>query len=38
MKSREPIRHIWQNYDLNLEDWKEGLLENRELNNLPYGC
>ena len=35
MKSREPIRHIWQNYDLNLEDWKEGLLENRELNELP---
>lgn len=35
MKSKEPIRHIWQNYDLNLEDWKEGLLENRELNNLP---
>lgn len=35
MKSREPIRHIWQNYELNLEDWKEGLLENRELNNLP---
>lgn len=35
MKSREPIRHIWQNYELNLEDWKEGLLENRELNGLP---
>ena len=35
MKSREPIRHIWQNYDLNLKDWREGLLENRELNNLP---
>ena len=35
MKSREPIHHIWQNYELNLEDWKEGLLENRELNNLP---
>ena len=35
MKSREPIHHIWQNYDLDLEDWKEGLLENRELNNLP---
>lgn len=35
MKSREPIRHIWQNYDLNLEDWKEGLLENREINGLP---
>ena len=35
MKSREPIRHIWQNYDLDLEDWKEGLLENREINGLP---
>lgn len=35
MKSREPIHHIWQNYELNLEDWKEGLLENRELNGLP---
>ena len=35
MKSREPIHHIWQNYDLNLEDWKEGLLENREANGLP---
>lgn len=35
MKSREPIRHIWQNYNLDLEDWKEGLLENRELNELP---
>lgn len=35
MKSREPIHHIWQNYDLNLEDWKEGLLENREINGLP---
>ena len=35
MKSREPIHHIWQNYELNFEDWKEGLLENRELNELP---
>lgn len=35
MKPRKPIYHIWQNYDLNLEDWKEGLLENRELNGLP---
>ena len=35
MKSREPIHHIWQNYDLDLEDWKEGLLENREINGLP---
>ena len=35
MKTREPIHHIWQNYDLDLEDWKEGLLENRELNELP---
>ena len=35
MKTREPIHHIWQNYDLNLEDWKEGLLENREINGLP---
>ena len=35
MKTREPIRHIWQNYDLDLEDWKEGLLENREINGLP---
>lgn len=35
MKSREPICHIWQNYDLDLEDWKEGLLENREINGLP---
>ena len=35
MKTREPIHHIWQNYDLDLEDWKEGLLENREINGLP---
>lgn len=35
MKSREPIHTIWQNYELNLEDWKEGLLENREINGLP---
>lgn len=35
MKSREPIHYIWQNYDLDLEDWKEGLLENREINGLP---
>ena len=35
MKTREPIHHIWQNYELNLEDWKEGLLENREINGLP---
>lgn len=34
MKSREPIHHIWQNYELDLDDWREGLLENRELNNL----
>lgn len=29
------IHTIWQNYDLNLEDWREGLIEDRELNNLP---
>lgn len=33
--TNKSIHTIWQNYQLNLEDWKEGLLENRELNNLP---
>lgn len=33
--SAKNIHTIWQNYDLNLEDWREGLIEDREINGLP---
>ena len=29
------IHSIWQNYELNLEDWKADLLENRDYKGLP---
>lgn len=35
MKSNtKSIHTIWQNYDLDLEDWREGLIEDREINGL----
>lgn len=35
LKGKPRIRVIWQNYELELDDWREGLLENREINGLP---
>lgn len=35
MKKNNNKHIIWSNMNLNLDDWKEGLLENRELNDLP---
>lgn len=36
MKSNtKSIHTIWQNYDLDLEDWREMVIEDREINGLP---
>ena len=36
MKSREPIYHIWSNYDLNLEDWIDGIKERLDECGVDY--
>jgi hypothetical protein len=36
MKSREPIYHIWSNYDLNLEDWIDGIKERFDECGVDY--
>lgn len=34
MKNTKSTHIIWQNYNLDLEDWREGLIEDREINGL----